>query len=110
MTLDDYQSAARRTVNPALSDRDRMLDAAAGLAEEAGEVLGIVRKHLLQQRPFERERLVHELGDVLWCLATVAGEVGVKLGDVAARNLEMLRQRYPDGFSAEAARARRDTN
>ena len=47
VTFDEYQEAALRTVNPALDDRDRLLDASAGLAEEAGEVLGLVRKRCL---------------------------------------------------------------
>ena len=41
--LNDYQNSAKRTINTALSDKDRLLDAAAGLAEESGEVLGMVR-------------------------------------------------------------------
>ena len=58
-TLDAYQLAAARTVNPALDDAHRFLDAAAGLAEEAGEVLAHARKHVLQgkrARPRRRDR------------------------------------------------------
>ena len=47
-TLDAYQVAAARTVNPSLDDAHRFLDAAAGLSEEAGEVLAHARKHVLQ--------------------------------------------------------------
>ena len=49
-----YQHDAARTMNPALSPSERTLDAAAGLAEEAGEVLAHVRKHLFQQRGISR--------------------------------------------------------
>ena len=106
MTFDEYEQAAARTVNPRLSDTERLLDAAAGLAEEAGEVLGHVRKHVFMGHPLDRERVTKELGDTLWCLATVAGCVGVRLGDVAAANVEKLRRRYPDGYSDTASRAR----
>jgi hypothetical protein len=41
---------ARRTINPKLSEADRLLDAAAGLSEEAGEFLGLVRKRAFQSR------------------------------------------------------------
>ena len=108
MSLADYQPLAARTANRALSPDDRLLDAAAGLAEEAGEILARVRKHRFQQRPLDRDGLVTELGDALWCLTMVATSLGVTLDDVAGRNIAKLRARYPDGFSAEAARDRID--
>jgi NTP pyrophosphatase (non-canonical NTP hydrolase) len=98
MLLDDYQCAATRTINPALDEKHRLLDAAAGLAEEAGEVLGQVRKHVMQERPLDTDALARELGDVLWCLAVTAHTAGLALSDIAALNQQKLRDRYPDGF------------
>lgn len=63
MTLDDYQHAATRTINWELQERDRLLDAAAGLAEEGGEVLALVRKHAFQGRALDLAALEQELGD-----------------------------------------------
>jgi NTP pyrophosphatase (non-canonical NTP hydrolase) len=100
VTLDDYQRAARRTLNPSLGVPERLLDAAAGLAEEAGEVLGLVRKHVYQGRPLDSDRLREELGDALWCLATVAGAAGLSLGEVAEANLRKLELRHPNGFKS----------
>ena len=97
-TLDAYQLAAERTINPALDDAHRFLDAAAGLSEEAGEVLSLARKHVLQGRPLDRDAVIDELGDALWCLAIAARSVGVSLSGVAMRNEEKLRQRHPEGF------------
>ena len=94
-TLNGYQSAARRTINRALTDDQRLLDASAGLAEEAGEVLAHVRKHLLQGRPLDRDAVTLELGDALWCLAIAADTLGVTLDEVARRNVEKLRSRFP---------------
>lgn len=106
--FDTYQTLTTRTLNPALDADARLLDAAAGLAEEAGEVLGAVRKHLFQQRPLDHSALTRELGDALWCLSAVATSIGVSLGDVAHTNLDKLRARYPDGFSMEASHERVD--
>lgn len=106
--FDSYQTLATRTLNPALDADARLLDAAAGLAEEAGEVLGAVRKHLFQQRPLDQSALTRELGDALWCLSAVATSIGVSLGDVAHTNLDKLRARYPDGFSVEGSHVRVD--
>ena len=94
-TLAGYQSEARRTINRELTDDQRLLDASAGLAEEAGEVLSHVRKHVLQGRPLDREAVLLELGDALWCLAIAADTLGVSLQDVAQRNVEKLRSRHP---------------
>jgi NTP pyrophosphatase (non-canonical NTP hydrolase) len=92
MNLDDYQQGAARTINKALDDDQRLLDAAAGLSEEAGEVLGHVRKHVMQG-------LTRELGDALWCIAVAAQSLGIPLSEVARINMDKLRQRYPDGFT-----------
>lgn len=106
MDLNEYQGLAARTANTALDASARLVDAAAGLAEEAGEVLGLVRKHVYMQHDLDRDRLVKELGDALWCLSAVAGAVGVTLDEVAQSNVAKLRARYPDGYSDEASRAR----
>ncbi len=106
MNLDEYQQAALRTTNPNLDRSQRLLDAAAGLAEEAGETLGLVRKHVYQDHPLDRDRLTKELGDVLWCLAVAADTAGIKLSDIAEANVAKLRARYPEGFSNEASRGR----
>jgi NTP pyrophosphatase (non-canonical NTP hydrolase) len=108
MTLDEFQSTAGRTINPRLTDEERLLDAAAGLAEEGGEILGLVRKHAFQSHPLDRDRLATELGDALWCVAITASSAGLTLEQVAARNVTKLRQRYPDGYRDDAS-ARRST-
>jgi NTP pyrophosphatase (non-canonical NTP hydrolase) len=95
VTLDEYQQAGARTLNPRLNDQEKLLDAAAGIAEEAGEVLAHVRKHLYQGRELNRDKLAEELGDVLWCVAAVATMCELHLGDVARRNQEKLALRHP---------------
>lgn len=107
MTLNDYQTAATRTVNPRLSESERMLDAAAGLAEEAGEILGVVRKHAYQSRPLDRDALRAELGDALWCLAMTARSAGIDLDDVATSNIAKLQHRYPAGYADAPSAERR---
>ena len=98
MTLDDYQHAALRTLNPALDERDRLLDASAGLAEEAGELLGLVRKKAFQNRDAGPDRLREELGDVLWCLAVTSHTLGFSLSEIAEANQAKLAKRHPKGF------------
>ena len=103
MTLAEYQGRAARTLNTALSPDQRLLDASAGLVEEAGEVLGLVRKHLFMHHELDTARLTTELGDALWCLTAAAGALGISLDEVAAANLDKLRRRYPDGYTDQAS-------
>ncbi|MDB4915597.1 MAG: MazG nucleotide pyrophosphohydrolase [Gemmatimonadetes bacterium] len=102
--LDDYQRSATRTINTTLTREHRLLDASAGLAEEAGEVLGHVRKHVMQGRALNHDVVVEELGDALWCLAIAADSLGVTLSDVARVNITKLKARHPDGFSGSQDR------
>jgi NTP pyrophosphatase (non-canonical NTP hydrolase) len=105
MTFDEYQQAALRTVNLSLNDRDRLLDASAGLAEEASEVLGLIRKRAFQNRVVDNAKLTEELGDVLWCLAVTADSLGIPLSRIAELNQDKLRRRHPSGFVADAPRS-----
>jgi NTP pyrophosphatase (non-canonical NTP hydrolase) len=108
LTLAEYERAAARTINQSLTPDERLVDAAAGLAEEGGEVVGLVRKHLFMRHALDRARLTTELGDALWCLTGVAAAIGVSLDEVAQANLEKLRRRYPDGYSDVASVRRVD--
>ena len=101
MNFDEYQRAALRTINPALDQRDRLLDAGAGLAEEAAEVLGLIRKRVFQQREVGDAQLIEELGDVLWCLAVTADTLGLSLSTIAKANQAKLALRHPQGFNAK---------
>ena len=98
MTINEYQKLAMTTLNPALSEKDVLINGVMGLCGEAGEAIDIVKKHLAQGHELDREKLVGELGDIAWYLAEVATVLGVELETVLTRNIEKLRARYPDGF------------
>ncbi len=106
MTLDDYQQLAARTIGSDRTHEQQLANAALGLAGEAGEVADVMKKHLFHAWPLDRDAVAEELGDCLWYVAGAATALGLSLGDVAAGNVEKLRRRYPDGFSADASRNR----
>ena len=101
MTINEYQTLAMRTLNPALAKKDVLINGVMGLCGESGEAIDIVKKHLAQGHDLDREALVKELGDVAWYLAETAYALDVPLEDVLARNIDKLRARYPDGFDTE---------
>jgi NTP pyrophosphatase (non-canonical NTP hydrolase) len=68
-----------------------------GLASEAGEVAGKVKKVI---RDFDdtlgedqKFAIMLEVGDVLWYVAQISTELGFDLSDVAAANIEKLAKR-----------------
>ena len=100
MTINDYQELARRTQNAVLAPDYWVEHATWGLGSEVGEVLGLFQK-TRQGHQLDREKVIEELGDVMWFVAELCDCVDVSMDEVAARNVEKLRKRYPDGFSAE---------
>ncbi|WP_422048080.1 nucleoside triphosphate pyrophosphohydrolase family protein [Shimia sp.] len=70
-----------------------------GLASEAGEVAGKVKKHLRGDygRAEMQEKVKCELGGVLWYLAMLADEAGTTLEDCAVYNLKQLMDRQDRG-------------
>lgn len=99
MEFGDYQRAAKRTA--IYAGRFRVVYPALGLASEAGEVAGKIKKVLRDQGgEFEAapvEALKGELGDVLWYVAVLAADLGLSLDEIAAENLEKLASRNERG-------------
>lgn len=110
MDLDDYQDLAQRTAHEGFDIDQRLLIACCGLAGEAGEVCDIIKKGVGHGHDIDPARVADELGDVLWYLAEIAAVLDVSLSSVATANIEKLRRRYPDGFSAERSRNRGDSD
>ena len=103
MTINEYQKLAMTTLNPDLSKKDVLINGVMGLCGEAGEAIDIVKKHLAQGHPLDREKLVKELGDIAWYLAETATALDVSLESVLEGNIEKLRRRYPEGFTSECS-------
>lgn len=101
MMVNEYQKKAMRTVNPALSKNDLLINSVMGLCGESGEAIDIVKKWFAHGHELDREHLIKELGDVAWYLAEAATALEVDLDDVLRKNLDKLAARYPEGFATE---------
>lgn len=97
MNANEYQLLAMRTAAGGKS----LLNAALGLAGESGEVADLIKKAKFQGHPLDEDKLVEELGDVLWYVALAAEVLGVSLEDIMHRNIDKLWSRYPAGFDPE---------
>ena len=69
---------------------------ALGLASEAGEFAGKVKK-MIRDNKYDLEAMASELGDVLWYVARAAAELDLHLSDIAQENVEKLKSRMERG-------------
>lgn len=96
MTFKDYQDKAVTTA--IYREVDNIVYPALGLANEAGEVLGKIKKVLRDKEgSFEgldtRMAIADEIGDVLWYIAALARDIDIPLETIAQRNIEKLLDR-----------------
>jgi len=98
MDFDQYLDEARKTAIYPPKQAFEYL--ALGLASEAGEVAGHIKKWVRDDGSdfFDHGPLVMlELGDVLWYVAMLADEFGYSLEEVVQRNVAKLRDRQERG-------------
>lgn len=101
MTMNDFENAALRTAKPGMTQFEQLQEGALGLAGEAGEVADYIKKGIYQGHLMKRDRLAEEIGDVLWYCGLLADAIGVNLDEIAQRNIDKLRKRYPEGFDSQ---------
>lgn len=102
-----YQALAMRTAKP-MDLQDDLLHAALGLTGEAGEFADCIKKHWAYAQPLDSQNAIEELGDLLWYVALACNAMNVGMDEVAARNIEKLRKRYPTKYQDELAAFRAD--
>ena len=107
MTGDEYQKLAMRTCNINDDGVDMLCHCVFGLASEAGEVAGLIQK-IYQGHDFDDEHMKKELGDCMWMIAEICTALDFSLDDVMQTNIEKLKARYPNGFSAEQSLHRKE--
>lgn len=128
LSADSYQALAMRTNDGLCTSRvhdsvfnystsknkkdlpnpGELLNGALGLTGESGEVSDMIKKHIFHGHDLDRDELIKELGDVCWYVALLCNAIGVSLDEVMTRNIDKLRERYPEGFSESASRNRKE--
>lgn len=73
---------------------------ALGLSGECGEVTDEIKKILGHGKPVDREKILNELGDVLFYTDRVLAAFGFTLEDAMQSNIDKLNKRYPNGFDS----------
>ena len=99
---DFAQLLSRMTELEANNDADvpRLLTAALGMSAEAGEFTEVVKKIILQGKPYTEENVFHmkrELGDICWYIAQACMAIDTNFREIMEMNYEKLSARYPEG-------------
>lgn len=123
----DYVEFVRKTTSPASSnlntllsriqqldsegvDLTHLLTFALGSSAEMGEAIEIIKKCLLQGKPFDESAKTHllkELSDCMWYIGQFCIAMNVSFEDIMQINYEKLSARYPEGtFSVERSENR----
>ena len=78
----------------------RLLTAALGMTAEAGEFTEVVKKIIMQGKPYNEENVFHmkrELGDICWYIAQACMALDTTFEEILQMNYEKLSARYPEG-------------
>ena len=98
-----YTSLISRMNNLELEDDcnvPQLLTAALGLTAESGEFTEVVKKIILQGKPYNEENKFHmkrELGDICWYIAQACMAVDTTFDEIIEMNVDKLKARYPGG-------------
>ena len=94
------------------ADVPHLLTAALGLTAESGEFTEIVKKILLQGKPYNKDNVFHmkrELGDICWYLAQACMALDTTFDEIIEMNVDKLKARYPGGeFDVHKSENRRE--
>ena len=94
------------------ADIPHLLTAALGLTAESGEFTEIVKKILLQGKPYNKDNVFHmkrELGDICWYLAQACMALDTTFDEIIEMNVDKLKARYPGGeFDVHKSENRRE--
>jgi len=99
----DYAALLTRMNKLELEDDcnlSQLLTAALGLTAESGEFTEIVKKIILQGKPYNEDNVFHmkrELGDICWYIAQACMALDTTFDEIIEMNVDKLKKRYPGG-------------
>ena len=82
------------------ADVPHLLTAALGLTAESGEFTEVVKKIILQGKPYNEDNVFHmkrELGDICWYIAQACMALDTTFDEIIEMNVRKLEARYPGG-------------
>ena len=99
----DYAALLTRMNKLELEDDcnlSQLLTAALGLGAESGEFTEVLKKIILQGKPYNEDNVFHmkrELGDICWYIAQACMALDTTFDEIIEMNVDKLKKRYPGG-------------
>ena len=99
----DYAALLTRMNKLELEDDcnlSQLLTAALGLTAESGEFSEVVKKIILQGKPYNEDNVFHmkrELGDICWYIEQACMALDTTFDEIIEMNVDKLKKRYPGG-------------
>ena len=66
--------------------------------EKVGELSGIIKKIVLDEKSPSREQVLKQLGEIRWYLELASHALGHRIEEIQAKNIEDLKLNYPERF------------
>lgn len=79
-----------------------------GIANEGGELLGLLKKMMFKERHYTDAEIMDELGDVAYYMTRALAALGSSWSELFDANHEKLTKRYNGSYSATKAAAQAD--
>ena len=105
MNLETYTKKARRTL-PKLNDHSPHMDELhmiLGLVTEVGELADVYKRNMAYGAPLDPVGEGVEIADIMWYLINFCSRRGIDLEAQLKKNIQKLKQRFPERFSEEKA-------
>jgi len=98
MDVNEYQARASDTAQFDKGNDEAISISLLGLSGEVGELLTEYKKRIRDGDSYKifREKLVEELGDILWYLSSIATFEGIELSEVLSQNIRKTTERWEE--------------
>lgn len=115
MNAEEYQRLAERTsATASLAGQEtcrsriwnreiRLLHGLMGLCTEAGEAQDALKRTIFYGVPLDEVNLAEEVGDLFWYCAEILNTLDVNVEEVMQKNIDKLKERFPESFNSESA-------
>lgn len=100
-TLNDFQNDCLRTTNRKLDWKDTVTNCILGASGEVAEISEHFKKHWYHGHELDLNKIIVEIGDVMFYLAWLSDTLGFELEGVAEAVIKKLKKRYGETFNEE---------
>lgn len=99
ISLDEYQKFCLKALSP--HGLNNCLYFPLGLAGECGEVCELFKKATRDNVPIDKDKVIKELGDVMWYIANICSVNAISLQQVVQQNVNKLEKRYGEQYKKQ---------